>query len=129
MSESLRNDGRVWVPKNADETRPPAQIPDEDRDYILERLYPSFGNLLRDISSRAAKRAVDSGRGVGPLKNGVYLDFADAIARLGKDVVTERYGNLFEMYERIAGENPMRCRCGSTRHRTTRWVGSGSTTS
>ena len=107
MSESLRNDGRVWVPKNADETRPPAQIPDEDRDYVLERLYPSFGNLApRDISSRAAKRAVDSGRGVGPLKNGVYLDFADAIARLGKDVVTERYGNLFEMYERIAGENP-----------------------
>ena len=107
MSESLRNDGRVWVPKNVDETRPPAQIPDEDRDYVLERLYPSFGNLApRDISSRAAKRAVDSGRGVGPLKNGVYLDFADAIARLGKDVVTERYGNLFEMYERIAGENP-----------------------
>ncbi|MGD9703001.1 MAG: fumarate reductase/succinate dehydrogenase flavoprotein subunit [Acidimicrobiia bacterium] len=107
MSESLRNDGRVWVPKNVDETRPVAQIPEEDRDYYLERLYPSFGNLApRDISSRAAKRAVDSGRGVGPLKNGVYLDFADAIARLGKDVVTERYGNLFEMYERIAGENP-----------------------
>jgi succinate dehydrogenase / fumarate reductase flavoprotein subunit len=107
MSESLRNDGRVWVPKNADETRPAAQIPEEDRDYILERLYPSYGNLApRDISSRAAKRAVDKGLGVGPLKNGVYLDFADAINRLGKNVVEERYGNLFEMYERIAGENP-----------------------
>jgi len=107
MSESLRNDGRVWVPKNFDETRPADQIPEEDRDYYLERLYPSFGNLApRDISSRAAKRAVDSGRGVGPLKNGVYLDFSAAINRLGKDVVAERYGNLFEMYERIAGENP-----------------------
>jgi len=107
MSESLRNDGRVWVPKNADETRSADQIPEEDRDYYLERLYPSFGNLApRDISSRAAKRAVDSGRGVGPLKNGVYLDFSAAINRLGKDTVAERYGNLFEMYERIAGENP-----------------------
>ncbi|CAN5528450.1 MAG: fumarate reductase/succinate dehydrogenase flavoprotein subunit [Acidimicrobiia bacterium] len=107
MSESLRNDGRVWVPQNADETRPPAEIPEPERDYYLERLYPSFGNLApRDISSRAAKRAVDSGRGVGPLKNGVYLDFADSIARLGKDVVEERYTNLFEMYERITGENP-----------------------
>ena len=107
MSESLRNDGRVWVPKNPDESRRVADIPEEDRDYYLERLYPSFGNLApRDISSRAAKRLVDKGQGVGPLKNGVYLDFADAIARLGKDVVQERYGNLFEMYERIAGENP-----------------------
>ncbi len=107
MSESLRNDGRVWVPKNADENRSASQIPEEDRDYILERLYPSYGNLApRDISSRAAKRAVDKGLGVGPLKNGVYLDFADAINRLGKNVVEERYGNLFEMYERIAGENP-----------------------
>ena len=107
MSESLRNDGRVWVPKNADDTRPPDQIPETDRDYYLERMYPSFGNLApRDIASRAAKRAVDSGRGVGPLKNGVYLDFADAIARLGADVVKERYGNLFDMYERITGENP-----------------------
>jgi succinate dehydrogenase / fumarate reductase flavoprotein subunit len=107
MSESLRNDGRVWVPKNVGETRTADQIPEEDRDYYLERLYPSFGNLApRDISSRAAKRAVDSGRGVGPLKNGVYLDFSAAIGRLGKDVVQERYGNLFEMYERIAGENP-----------------------
>jgi len=107
MSESLRNDGRVWVPKEAGDNRAPDQIPEEDRDYYLERLYPSFGNLApRDISSRAAKRAVDSGRGVGPLKNGVYLDFSAAINRLGKDVVAERYGNLFEMYERIAGENP-----------------------
>jgi succinate dehydrogenase / fumarate reductase, flavoprotein subunit len=107
MSESLRNDGRVWVPKNAGDDRPADQIAEDDRDYYLERLYPSFGNLApRDISSRAAKRAVDSGRGVGPLKNGVYLDFSDAINRLGKDVVQERYGNLFEMYERIAGENP-----------------------
>jgi succinate dehydrogenase flavoprotein subunit len=107
MSESLRNDGRVWVPLNPDDTRLPAQIPEIERDYILERLYPSYGNLApRDISSRAAKRAVDSGRGVGPLKNGVYLDFADAINRLGKSVVEERYGNLFEMYERISGENP-----------------------
>ncbi|NBO54548.1 MAG: fumarate reductase/succinate dehydrogenase flavoprotein subunit [Actinobacteria bacterium] len=107
MSESLRNDGRVWVPKKQNETRPIDQIPEEDRDYYLERLYPSFGNLApRDISSRAAKRAVDDGRGVGPLKNGVYLDFSDSIKRLGKEVVAERYGNLFEMYERIAGENP-----------------------
>ena len=107
MSESLRNDGRVWVPLNPDETRPAHLVPENERDYILERLYPSYGNLApRDISSRAAKRAVDSGRGVGPLKNGVYLDFADAINRLGRDVVKERYGNLFDMYERIAGENP-----------------------
>ena len=107
MSESLRNDGRVWVPKVAGDERPAAQIPEDERDYYLERLYPSFGNLApRDISSRAAKRAVDSGRGVGPLKNGVYLDFAEAIGRLGQDVVQERYGNLFEMYERITGEDP-----------------------
>ena len=107
MSESLRNDGRVWVPMDVDETRPAHEIPDHERDYFLERLYPSYGNLApRDIASRAAKRAVDSGRGVGPLKNGVYLDFAEAIGRLSKDVVQERYGNLFEMYERITGENP-----------------------
>ncbi len=107
MSESLRNDGRVWVPKNADDRRPPDQIPEEDRDNYLERLYPSYGNLApRDIASRAAKRAVDSGRGVGPLKNGVYLDFADAVQRIGFDTVWERYSNLFEMYERITGENP-----------------------
>jgi len=107
MSESLRNDGRVWVPTNPNEKRAPHEIPESDRDYILERLYPSFGNLApRDISSRAAKRSVDQGRGVGPLKNGVYLDFADSINRLGKDVVEERYGNLFQMYERITGEDP-----------------------
>ncbi len=107
MSESLRNDGRVWVPKNVDERRPVDEIPEADRDYYLERMYPSYGNLApRDISSRAAKRAVDTGRGVGPLKNGVYLDFADAIQRIGYDTVYERYSNLFEMYERITGENP-----------------------
>ena len=107
MSESLRNDGRVWVPRNLDEKRPVDQIPESDRDYYLERLYPSFGNLApRDISSRAAKRLVDKGHGVGPLKNGVYLDFSAAISRLGRDTVEERYGNLFEMYERIAGEDP-----------------------
>jgi succinate dehydrogenase flavoprotein subunit len=109
MSESLRNDGRVWVPKLGDDDRSPDLIPESERDYYLERLYPSFGNLApRDIASRAAKRAVDSGRGVGPLKNGVYLDFGDAIGRLGDDVVRERYGNLFEMYERITGEDPYR---------------------
>ena len=107
MSESLRNDGRVWVPKNPDDNRPAAQIPEGERDYYLERIYPSFGNLApRDIASRAAKRAVDAGQGVGPLKNGVYLDFADAIGRLGQQVVKERYGNLFDMYERITGESP-----------------------
>jgi succinate dehydrogenase / fumarate reductase flavoprotein subunit len=107
MSESLRNDGRVWVPKLAGDNRPAAQIPEDERDYYLERLYPSYGNLApRDISSRAAKRLVDKGHGVGPLRNGVYLDFSAAINRLGRNVVEERYGNLFEMYERIAGENP-----------------------
>ncbi len=107
MSESLRNDGRIWAPRNIDETRPPDQIPDEDRDYYLERRYPSFGNLApRDIASRAAKVEVDSGKGVGPLKNGVYLDFSDAIGRLGEATIEERYGNLFEMYERITDESP-----------------------
>ncbi len=107
MSESLRNDGRIWVPKNPDETRPAAQVPEDERDYYLERIYPSFGNLApRDVSSRAAKRAVDAGQGVGPLKNGVYLDFSAAIERLGADVIGERYGNLFDMYERITGESP-----------------------
>ena len=107
MSESLRNDGRVWVPVNPDETRLARDIPEDERDYYLERLYPSFGNLApRDVSSRAAKRLVDNGQGVGTKKNGVYLDFSEAIERLGRDVVQERYGNLFEMYERIAGENP-----------------------
>jgi len=107
MSESLRNDGRIWVPKDRDDTRPPDQIPEEDRDYYLERKYPAFGNLVpRDVASRNAKTVVDEGRGVGPLKNGVYLDFAEAISRLGENVVRERYGNLFDMYERIADENP-----------------------
>jgi succinate dehydrogenase / fumarate reductase flavoprotein subunit len=107
MSESLRNDGRIWVPADPDEARPAAQIPEADRDYFLETKYPAFGNLVpRDVASRNAKEQVDAGKGVGPLKNGVYLDFKDAIARLGRDVIADRYGNLFEMYERITGENP-----------------------
>ena len=113
MSESLRNDGRVWVPKRKGDNRPPDEIPEEDRDYFLERKYPAYGNLApRDIASRAAKEVCDEGRGVGPGGRGVYLDFRDAIQRLGLDVIRERYGNLFEMYERITGENayktPMR---------------------
>jgi succinate dehydrogenase / fumarate reductase flavoprotein subunit len=107
MSESLRNDGRVWVPKRAGDHRPPSQIPEGERDYYLERRYPSFGNLApRDIASRAAKAVCDEGRGVGAGGLGVYLDFADAIARLGADTIRERYGNLFEMYQRITDENP-----------------------
>jgi succinate dehydrogenase / fumarate reductase, flavoprotein subunit len=107
MSESLRNDGRIWVPKNPDDARSPDQIPEADRDYFLERKYPSFGNLVpRDVASRNAKTMVDQGNGVGPLKNGVYLDFSDAIGRVGEDTVRERYGNLFDMYERITDENP-----------------------
>jgi succinate dehydrogenase / fumarate reductase flavoprotein subunit len=107
MSESLRNDGRIWVPKKTGEERPPGQIPPEDRDYYLERKYPAFGNLVpRDVASRNAMTVVEEGRGVGPRKNGVYLDFADSISRLGKAVIEERYGNLFEMYERITDENP-----------------------
>ncbi len=107
MSESLRNDGRVWVPKRADDHRPPTAIPESDRDYYLERKYPSFGNLApRDIASRAAKEVCDEGRGVGETGRGVYLDFGDAIRRVGRDVIAERYGNLFEMYERITAENP-----------------------
>jgi succinate dehydrogenase / fumarate reductase flavoprotein subunit len=107
MSESLRNDGRVWVPLKAGDKRDPRQLPETERDYFLERKYPSFGNLApRDIASRAAKEVCDEGRGVGETGLGVYLDFADAIKRLGKDVIEERYGNLFEMYERITDENP-----------------------
>jgi succinate dehydrogenase / fumarate reductase flavoprotein subunit len=107
MSESLRNDGRIWVPIDPDDTRPANDIPEAERDYYLERIYPSFGNLApRDVSSRAAMRMIDENKGVGPLKNGVYLDFADAINRLGKDVIEARYGNLFEMYERITDEDP-----------------------
>ena len=107
MSESLRNDGRIWVPRKKGDTRPPDQIPDADRDYYLERRYPAFGNLVpRDIASRAAKQVADEGRGVGPGGYGVYLDFADAIKRLGATVIGEKYGNLFDMYERITDENP-----------------------
>ncbi|MES2521141.1 MAG: fumarate reductase/succinate dehydrogenase flavoprotein subunit [Gemmatimonadota bacterium] len=107
MSESLRNDGRVWVPLARGDNRAPGAIPEAERDYFLERKYPSFGNLApRDIASRAAKEACDDGRGVGPGGLGVYLDFADAIKRLGQQVVAERYGNLFDMYQRITDENP-----------------------
>jgi len=107
MSESLRNDGRIWVPKKKGDTRPANQIPEGERDYYLERKYPSFGNLSpRDISSRAAKEVCDEGRGVGKTGLGVYLDFADAIGRLGADKIRERYGNLFDMYERITDEDP-----------------------
>jgi succinate dehydrogenase / fumarate reductase flavoprotein subunit len=107
MSESLRNDGRVWVPKRKGDTRPPGEVPESERDYYLERKYPSFGNLApRDIASRAAKEVCDEGRGVGPGGLGVYLDFGDAIRRLGEARIRERYGNLFEMYQRITDENP-----------------------
>jgi succinate dehydrogenase / fumarate reductase flavoprotein subunit len=107
MSESLRNDGRIWVPKAKGDRRPPGAIPAGERDYYLERLYPSYGNLApRDIASRRAKELCDAGFGVGPGGHGVYLDFQDAIGRLGRTVVAERYGNLFEMYQRITGENP-----------------------
>src|ERR1044071_1331372 len=107
MSESLRNDGRVWVPKKKGDTRPPDQIPEDDRDYYLERRYPSFGNLVpRDVASRAAKLECDEGHGVGETRLSVYLDFKDAISRLGVEVIKARYGNLFEMYERITAENP-----------------------
>jgi succinate dehydrogenase / fumarate reductase flavoprotein subunit len=109
MSESLRNDGRVWVPKRAGDARAPGDIPEAERDYYLERKYPSFGNLSpRDIASRAAKEVCDEGRGVGPGGRGVYLDFSAAIARLGRQAIEERYGNLFEMYERITAEDPYR---------------------
>ena len=107
MSESLRNDGRIWVPAEYEDPRRPDQIPDGERDYFLERRYPAFGNLVpRDVASRAAKTEVDRGRGVGPLRNGVYLDFSGGVERFGRDVIEERYSNLFEMYERITGENP-----------------------
>ena len=113
MSESLRNDGRVWVPKKQHDTRKPSEIPEDERDYYLERKYPSFGNLSpRDISSRSAKEVCDEGRGVGETGRGVYLDFANAIARLGEETIRERYGNLFDIYEKITGEDaykqPMR---------------------
>ncbi|KRC64628.1 succinate dehydrogenase [Aeromicrobium sp. Root236] len=107
MSESLRNDGRIWVPKKAGDDRAPSDIPEDERDYYLERIYPAFGNLVpRDIASRAAKYQCDAGKGVGPGGLGVYLDFADAIARLGRHEVEAKYGNLFDMYAQITGENP-----------------------
>ncbi len=107
MSESLRNDGRIWVPKNLDESRPAGEIPEDERDYYLERKYPSFGNLApRDISSRAAKEVCDEGRGVGPTKRGVFLDFSDAIEQFGKETIRKRYGNLFDMYSHITNEDP-----------------------
>jgi succinate dehydrogenase / fumarate reductase flavoprotein subunit len=107
MSESLRNDGRIWVPKQKDDKRKGADIPEEERDYYLERRYPAFGNLVpRDIASRAAKERCDAGYGVGTSKMAVYLDFSDAIKRLGQPAIEARYGNLFEMYEKITGENP-----------------------
>jgi succinate dehydrogenase / fumarate reductase flavoprotein subunit len=107
MSESLRNDGRIWVPKKAKDKRPPNQIPEDERDYYLERRYPSFGNLVpRDVASRNAKAVCDEGRGVGETGLGVYLDFSDAIRQFGVDLVRERYGNLFEMYQRITDEDP-----------------------
>lgn len=107
MSESLRNDGRIWVPVKAGDHRPPNEIPEDERDYYLERRYPAFGNLTpRDVASRAARTEIDAGRGVGPLKNSVYLDFRDAIERLGRTVIAERYGNLFEMYSDATGEDP-----------------------
>ncbi len=109
MSESLRNDGRVWVPKNPQDKRSPEQIPEEDRDYYLERRYPSFGNLVpRDVASRAAKAMIDEGRGVGPTGLSVYLDFSDAIKRAGESAIREKYGNLFDMYHHITDENPYR---------------------
>jgi succinate dehydrogenase / fumarate reductase flavoprotein subunit len=107
MSESLRNDGRIWVPKNADDPRAPVDIPEDERDYYLERRYPAFGNLTpRDVASRAARERIDAGHGVGPLKNSVYLDFADAIARLGRETVNTRYSNLFHMYSQATGDDP-----------------------
>ena len=107
MSESLRNDGRIWVPDGFDDSRSPNEIPESERDYYLERKYPSFGNLVpRDVASRNAKTVVDQGKGVGPLKNGVFLDFKAAVERDGEDLVRSKYGNLFDMYERITGENP-----------------------
>ena len=107
MSESLRNDGRIWVPEDPDDDRRAGEIPEDERDYYLERMYPAFGNLVpRDLASRRAKEMVDKGHGVGPRNNGVYLDFKHALDRLGRDVIEERYGNLFEMYEKITAEDP-----------------------
>jgi succinate dehydrogenase / fumarate reductase flavoprotein subunit len=129
MSESLRNDGRVWVSKTKGDKRPPRQIPEEERDYFLERKYPSYGNLApRDISSRAAKEACDDGRGVGTSGLAVYLDFEEAIQRLGEDTIRGRYGNLFHMYQKITDENPYQVPMRIIRPSTIRWAGSGSIT-
>ncbi len=129
MSESLRNDGRIWVPKALGDERPPEQIPENERDYYLERIYPAFGNLVpRDIASRAAKNVCDEGRGVGPGKQGVYLDFADAIKRMGVDSVREKYGNLFDMYARITAEDPYTSPMRIYRPCTTPWAACGWTT-
>ncbi|MDE0518162.1 MAG: succinate dehydrogenase (quinone) flavoprotein subunit, partial [Bdellovibrionales bacterium] len=107
LSESLRNDGRIWVPKQAGDKRPPENIPEGERDYYLERVYPSFGNLTpRDLASRQAKFQVDAGKGVGPTGEAVYLDFKEALGRKGKKILSEKYGNLFQIYEKITGENP-----------------------
>src|SRR5690606_35730119 len=107
MSESLRNDGRIWVPLKPGDKRAPRDIPEEERDYYLERKYPSYGNLApRDIASRAAKQVCDEGRGVGETGLGVYLDFAAAIERIGREGIRQRYGNLFHMYQKITGEDP-----------------------
>ncbi len=126
MSESLRNDGRVWVPKQKGDKRRPSDIPEGDRDYYLERKYPSFGNLApRDIASRSAKEVCDEGRGVGDSGLGVYLDFADAIKRLGRSEIEDRYGNLFEMYQKITAENPTKHPCVSTPRCTTPWEACG----
>ena len=129
MSESLRNDGRIWVSLKEGDPRGSAEIPENERDYYLERMYPSFGNLApRDIASRAAKRACDEGRGVGDTGLGVYLDFTDAIKRLGLDLVKQRYGNLFDMYEKITGENAYQVPMRIYRPSTTPWAVCGSTT-
>ena len=129
MSESLRNDGRIWVPKQKGDKRSPDQIPETDRDYYLERRYPSFGNLVpRDVASRNAKTVCDEGRGVGETGLGVYLDFADAIARLGEGTIRERYGNLFDMYQRIPMKILTRFPCASSRPSITPWAASGWTT-
>jgi len=129
MSESLRNDGRVWVPKKKADHRPAKDIPENERDYYLEKPVSELRHLVpRDVASRNAKEVCDEGRGVGPHGQGVYLDFADAIHRLGLPTVSDKYGNLFDIYQRITERTRTSCRCGSTRPLTTRWEGSGSTT-
>ena len=128
MSESLRNDGRVWVPESVGDGRDPGEIPETERDYFLERKYPAFGNLApRDIASRSAKEVCDEGRGVGPSGQGVFLDFAEAINEYGRDVIASRYGNLFEMYEQITGEDPYQQPMRIFPRLITRWVDCGST--